>query len=302
MSAVLQEKTKPIAAYDEFRAELTKLRELNKSLVFDYEDPKGNKDARSHVYKLRQTRAAVDKARKDEKEESLAYGRRVDAEAKEIMEEIEGMIEVHAKPLAEIEEREKARVKAHEDALAEITDDGDQIKAGWMDYSAGTIRDHIEIVEQIPVTSERWEEYAERAATVKENALTKMRKALGERERYDAEQAELQRLREEAAEREAKEKAEREAAEKERREKEAQEREARIAEEAAERARQEAAAEKRREEEAAAKRAADEQHRKDVHARLIDQFQARAGLCMDDAMRVVQALSEGKIEGVSITY
>src|SRR3990167_3162589 len=112
--------TTAIAVYDEFRAQLAELKEHNAKLLFDYEDPKGNEEARSHVYKLRRTKAAVDKARQAEKAASLEYGRRVDSEAKEIIGEIEAMIEVHVKPLAEIEEREKKRVARHTDKIEEL--------------------------------------------------------------------------------------------------------------------------------------------------------------------------------------
>ena len=80
-SAPVQGHNSNIAVYDEFRGQLSELRDANAKTVFDYEDPKGNKDARSHVYKLRQTKSAVEMARKEEKAESLAYGRRVDEQA-----------------------------------------------------------------------------------------------------------------------------------------------------------------------------------------------------------------------------
>ena len=99
--------TQEIVAYNEFRGQLAELKANNAALVFDYANPLGNKAARSHVYKLRQTKAAVDKVRKAEKEASLERGRKVDAEAKEIMSEIEAMIDIHQKPLDEIEEREE---------------------------------------------------------------------------------------------------------------------------------------------------------------------------------------------------
>src|SRR3954454_6832415 len=83
-----------LAVYNPFRAELAEFKAQNATLIFDYESPKGNKEARSHVYKLRQSKAAVEKARKEEKAASLEYGRKVDAEAKTIMEEIEAMIAV----------------------------------------------------------------------------------------------------------------------------------------------------------------------------------------------------------------
>lgn len=99
-----------IAVYKPYRNQLAEMKKNNASLLFDYESPAGNKDARSHVFKLRKTKAAVEGARKDEKAASLEYGRKVDAEAKEITAEIEAMIDVHQSVLDEIEQREKKRI------------------------------------------------------------------------------------------------------------------------------------------------------------------------------------------------
>ena len=109
-----------IEKYNEFRAKLGELEQENSSLVFNYEDPKGNKEARSHIYKLRQTKTAVDKIRKDEKQASLEYGRLVDSEAKEIIEKIEKMIDVHLKPIEEIETREKLRIQTIKSKIEEL--------------------------------------------------------------------------------------------------------------------------------------------------------------------------------------
>lgn len=55
MSNEVLEQTRPIAAYDPFRAQLGELRDLNSSVVF----------------KLRKTKSAVEAARKAEKAEAL---------------------------------------------------------------------------------------------------------------------------------------------------------------------------------------------------------------------------------------
>lgn len=57
-----------ISAYDPFRAQLAELKTNNEKAVFNYEDPAGNKEARSHIYKLRKTKSAVDRVRKDQKQ------------------------------------------------------------------------------------------------------------------------------------------------------------------------------------------------------------------------------------------
>lgn len=187
-----------IAAYSEFRAQISRLTKANATLIFDYENPKGNKEARSHVYKLRQTRAAVEKARKEEKAESLAYGRRVDEQAKAIAAQIDEMIDVHAKPLEEIEHREKGRIERHETNLIEIIAAGNRTSEQWMDIPLDAMRDRLAEIEAEPIDESHWDEFALQAAQAKDASLTQMREAVAKREQHDAEQAELETLRKEA--------------------------------------------------------------------------------------------------------
>ena len=194
--------TTAIAIYEPFRAQLGDLKKLNDETMFNYEDPKGNEAARSHVYKLRRTKSAVDEARKTEKAESLAYGRRVDEEAKEIVAEIELMIEVHAKPLEEIEQREKDRIERHKFKQGEIDALGQDIARRWMELSIEAMKDRLGDVEAIPISEDYWDEFALLGAQSRELAITSIRDAIAKREAHDAEQAELARLRKEAADRE----------------------------------------------------------------------------------------------------
>jgi len=212
-----------VAAYDPFRAQLAELKEGNSKAVFDYRDPKGNKEARSHIYKLRQTKAAIDKVRKAEKESSLNYGRLVDSQAKEIIQEVEDMIEVHEKPIREIEEEEKLRVARHENGIKAIMEIGN-FMIGGQPQSFGMLFSELELI----VIDESWEEFEAQAHREKAFAKQKIDTAFAEHQKREAEQAELERLRKEAAEREQK------------------EREARIAKEATEAAERAAAAEQQR--------------------------------------------------------
>ena len=181
----------PLACYSEFRAELGKLGKNNAVMVFDYASERGAKEARSHIYKLRQTRAAVDRARKSAKEQSLAYGRRVDGEAKDITAQIEAMIDVHQTPLDEIEEREKVRVSDIRlrvqalDVPIVLPDGIDGMKA------------IISKLEQVTV-DETFDEFAAEAIRRKKETLATLQSIL--RQIQQAE--ELERLRQEAADRE----------------------------------------------------------------------------------------------------
>lgn len=330
-----------ITAYDPFRSQLAELKKNNEKAVFDYNDPKGNKDARSHIYKLRQTKSAVDKVRKDQKQASLDYGRRVDAQAKEIIGEIEEMIDVHQKPLDEIEQREKNRVSAHQakvDELQLFVDSGYE-STGSVELKA--VLDGLIKLEP----DESFEEFTAPALAIWKQAKSKLETVLEARLKYESEQAELERLRKEQAEREQKEreeriakeaaerakaeaeeqaKAEREAAAKRELEaKAAQERaeQARIAAEekakrdaeeaekrqaeavraAEERARREAEEAKRREEEEARKREADKKHRAAINNAALDAL-VSVGATKALAKSIVEAIAKGQVPNVRINY
>lgn len=226
--------SKPLAVYDEFRAQIAELSAHNNSLVFDYATAAGNKEARSHIYKLRQTKAALDKARKAAKEESLEYGRRVDSEAKSIAEQLESMIAVHQKPLDEIEARETARVEKLKAALLVLEDSVRQMPLEWASLPPKHMEERLAGIEAQDFTEAFWQEFLTEALLLKDKAIAAIKDAIAKRAKYDSEQAELAKLRKQAEEQATK------------------DRDARIASEAAERAKRDA------EEKAAAEKRADE--------------------------------------------
>lgn len=108
--------TLELTQYNPVKAEVEAFKAKNSALVFLYDTPQGNKDARSHIYRMRQTKAQVEKVRKDAKAEALEYGRKVDAVAKELTADLDSMIEVHQKPLDEIDQR-AAKAKAEAERI-----------------------------------------------------------------------------------------------------------------------------------------------------------------------------------------
>lgn len=113
-----------ITQYNPVRAEIAALREQNASLVFIYTEKAGNKNARSHIAKLRTKKADVERVRKAAKAEFLEAGRRVDTVADELKDALDIMIDFHQKPIEEIEKAEReakeAKEKAEADAKAEV--------------------------------------------------------------------------------------------------------------------------------------------------------------------------------------
>lgn len=224
-----------IVAYNPFRAQIAEMKSINEKTVFQYADPKGNKEARSYIHKLRLSKGEIERVRKAEKAASLEYGRKVDAEAKSLTEEIEAMIAVHQAPLDEIEQREKNRV-------AEIQKRRDDMKLAAMgleELTAAQLQERLQSVEAVIIDAS-FAEFQAAAQEEKTASISALVIARDKAIKREAEAAELDRLRREEEERKQR------------------EREERIAREAAERARIEAEAKAKAEAEAAEKKAREE--------------------------------------------
>ena len=246
MNAVIEFTKNEPAVFNEFRSQLAELKQNNSAVVFDYATPKGNKEARSHIYTLRQTKGAVEKARKQAKQDALDYGRIVDQSAKEITAELEQMIEIHDAPLREIEQREADRIKKHQDGIARIKTYLDPCHAAMNSNMINTYLHELE--EYQP--DESYEEFTAEALKAYKQAEQYLTECHASAAKREQEQAELDRLRKEVAEREQK------------------EREDRIAREAAERAKAEAEAKAKADAEAREREAAEQKRKAEELSRL----------------------------------
>jgi hypothetical protein len=256
-----------LAVYEPYRAQLAELRAHNAAVVFDYEDPAGNKEARSHIYKLRRTKTGVDDARKAAGKDALEYKRKVDAQGKEIIAEIESMIQLHAKPLEEIEQRERDRVSRHQMNLQEIVSAGARSAEGWQTLPLDAMKERLAEIDAEPTDAAHWQEFCEKAKAAKENTLSQMRDAISRREQFDAEQAELAELRRQQAEREQR------------------DREEAIAKQAAKEASRKAEEEAKRQAELAARREQDLQNQVADANRAAEQAAETARLQLEEAAR-----------------
>jgi hypothetical protein len=279
-SLAVEPKAISISQYEALTSDIEIAKQGAVTVVFDYEDPKGDKAARSYIAGLRKIRARIEAARKDAKAYALEYGRAVDAQAKALEAEILGLIEPHQQALDGIAQREKDRVAKHEEKLAAIHDM----------VQTGTIPGQRSVTIQGCITWLRYqsttgmEEFKEAADAEIANGLPileALHMAAAEREKREAlEAAEAQRLAEE---------------EQARRKAEAEARQA----EAVARARQEAAAEaarqvaeaEQRAKESEARAAAAEQRRKEEEAARQQEDQRRAQLQREaeEAVRNAQA-------------
>ena len=109
---LVEAKTTELAMFDEVASIIAEYKAENEMLVFDYADPQGEKDARSHIAKLRKVKTKVSEIHKDAKAEALAFGRRLDAKKNEYNGEVEKMIAYHKDPLDKIAAEKQAVIDA----------------------------------------------------------------------------------------------------------------------------------------------------------------------------------------------
>jgi len=108
-----------LVVFDEVAAIIAKYKVENEKLVFDYAEPEGEKQARSHIAQLRKVKTVVSGIHKDAKAEALAFGRKLDAKKNFYNSEVDGMIDYHQKPLDAIKAEKQAIIDAENQKIIE---------------------------------------------------------------------------------------------------------------------------------------------------------------------------------------
>lgn len=199
--------------------------------VPDLSTRKGRERIASLAAKVSKSKSAVEKPGRDYLKRLKEMPKVVETELREFVTKMDALRDATRQPLTEWEEAEQARKDKHVDGIQAMRD--------FLIFEGAPSADqvgHIISILDLVSISDTWEEFLPEAAQVKEQTLAKLRALLAERTQYEAEQAELARLRIEA---EAREKADREAA---------------IAQAAADKAKREAAEAAQAERDAAARR------------------------------------------------
>ena len=199
--------------------------------VPDLTTRKGRERIASLAAKVSKSKTAVEKPGRDYLKRLKEMPKVVEAELREFVNKMDALRDATRQPLTDWEQKELARTDAHVDAIQRIKDLTIFDEPPTSGHLASVIAD-LELLE----IGDSWEEFLAEAAQMKDQTLIKLRGLHAERARYEAEQAELIRLRAEA-------------------EAQAQrDRDAQIAREAEERARREAEQRAQAERDAAARR------------------------------------------------
>ena len=303
------------------------------SIVPDVSTVKGRKEIASLAHKVAKTKTAIDAEGKKLKEQYTVITNKIDADRKYARDSLDAERDRIRQPLTDWENAEKERVAHHESCVASIRMAASLAVSQDANWTSLNIKEAIETLENRVIDSS-FEEYEQEAKLAKFETLEALRTALVAREKYEAEQAELEafeqaeRIRwqkdhDERIAREATEKAQREAEEKARleaervqREKlEAEQREARLKaekEDAELRAAQAAENERKRIEaeqfaKAEAERKAEEarlanvEHKKAICNEAL-QGLVKLGVSEELGKQILQAIHKGEVPHVSIKF
>ena len=301
-----------------------------RSHVPDVSTKKGRDVIGSLALKISKSKTFIEKCGKELVAEQKAQIKVIDDDRISTVKKFDDLRNEILAPRDAWEQAEKDRVAKHEEAIQFIKN-----HAPTPDATALKLKGDIEFLENLSIGSQ-YEEYGEQAKLAKFETLETLRKALVEREKYEAEQAELERLRQaeilrqqqeheaqiarEAAEkatREAEEKARFEAERVQREKAELEQREARSkAEKEAAELRAVQAAQNERKRIEAEQVAKAEAERKAEEARLANKEHMRSinreavsalcfaipGLTEETAKNVVRAIANNAVPNVSIKY
>lgn len=304
-----------------------------RSHVPDVTTKKGRDAIGSLALKISKSKTFIEKCGKELVAEQKAQIKVIDDDRISTVKKFDDLRNEILAPRDAWEQAEKDRVAKHEHHIATIRIVASLATAADSKWTTFTIKEAIETLEAKVIDSS-FEEYEEQAKLTKFETLEALRKALIAREKYEAEQAELERLRiaeqqrlqrerEEQIAREAAEKATREAEEKARfeaervqREKaESEQREARLKaeKEAAELRAQQAEIDARNRMEAEQKakveavrkaeeaRLADVEHRKQICGEALKGL-TDLGVNADQGKAILNAINKGLVPHVSIKF
>lgn len=299
----------------------------------DISTEEGRKEVASFAYKIARSKTAVDDMGKEYVAKLKELPKQVDAQRKLFRESMDELRDKVRQPLTEWETAEKERIKGLELAIGEIINAGNVSFERWQEFPVDLMKDRLKKIQAEKETN--WQEFSDRAEQVISEAIEKIETAISKKETYDNEQAELEQLRKEKAEREkrdyeekikqeAAEKARHEAEEKAAQEKaeierkareeverierekkaaiESQERAEREAKEAVEKERARVAEKEVRKQEEEQKRITDKEHKKKIHSEIEIFLSSQLGLDDNSSSAVVDALQLGAIPHITIKY
>jgi septal ring factor EnvC (AmiA/AmiB activator) len=300
-----------------------------RSFVPDVTTKKGRDEIGSLALKVSKSKTLIEKYGKELVAEQKAQIKLIDDDRISVVKKFDQLRDEILAPRDAWEQAEKDRIKKHEDSIESIKNNARY----YIDTTLVELKQSLASAEQVIVDSSL-EEFEQEAKIAKYEAIELLRVAIANREKYEAEQVELERLRkaeQERLQRERDERIAKEAADKARIEaenkarfeaekvqreiRESADREARLIaekEEAELRAQQAATVERQRiereqaekaesERQAEAERMANVEHMRTTNQEILNKL-CEIGLDEGQAKAVITAIARNQIPNVSIKY
>ena len=178
-----------------------RMAEQARSIVPDVTTKKGRDAIASQAYKVSKSKTAVDNHGKDLVAGIKAQAALIDKDRKAWRDQCDALRDEIRKPLDEWEQAEADRVAKHQAVIRAIHSLHDE---NILNKESHEIKGYIFDLENTEIGSS-FEEFEQEAKIAKLETLEKLRTTLAAREKYEAEQAELERLRQAEIERQQKE-------------------------------------------------------------------------------------------------
>ncbi|MDO5686451.1 MAG: hypothetical protein Q4G42_03555 [Neisseria sp.] len=305
---------------------------LQQAEGIDASTASGRKKLASIAFGVARAKIAIDNAGKDLVTDAKNKIKVVDNNRKDVRDQLDALRDSIRQPVTEYEEAEKAKLAAAQEILARLAAMTKTVNADGERATAQQLRQRKEDVAAMRGVD--YGEFAESISNEVERTLSELDEMIAAANAAEAQQAELERLRQEQAAREqaereaqiaaeaaekaraeaeAKAKAEQEAAQREkieaqlraeqaeREKQEAIERSEAEKQAAAEAERQRIAAEQAEKERQDAARAADVEHRRNINREIL-QTLANCGIAEDAAKELLIKMARGEVPHVSINY
>ncbi|MBC8787645.1 coiled-coil domain-containing protein [Pseudomonas fluorescens] len=164
-----------------------------KKVLPDLKTRKGREAYASMAHQIAKSKTALEAVGREISAKQKEIPKLIDAERKRVWDTLESWQKEVRQPLDDWQAAEDARVAKHNEGIRQIKD----MALFGATPQASVVARVIADLEAIEI-NDAWEEFLAEAAQVKDQTLAKLRTLLTERTQYEAEQAELVRLRAEA--------------------------------------------------------------------------------------------------------
>jgi len=171
----------------------------------DLSTVKSRKEIASVAYKVAQSKTYVEGFGKKLSTALKTDAKAVDAARKYCRDTLDGIKNDIRQPLNEWEAEEESRVLAHQTAIEDMKDMANLLNVDGCIYGFGTLKHTLATLETVQLGKKHWDEFADEAAKVKAECISILKKGIKTQEKFEAEQAELERLRKKKEENDRKE-------------------------------------------------------------------------------------------------